>query len=117
MMAVQREDDKLVFSLGIYIKAIISVHQMLMAFSIAGNFDEFRGNIAKRAGKKGKLLVGRIVKFFSIEGGQSTTTLYALATHKSNKVSEPIESCNASQGTICPRIPVLSESRGEIDVG
>jgi len=117
MIAVQREDDKLVFSLGIYIEAIISVHQMLMAFFIAGDFDEFRGNIAKRAGKKGELLVGRMVKFFFIEGGQSTTTLYALATYKSNKVSKPIDSCNASQGTVCPRIPVLSEGRREIDVG
>lgn len=114
---MQREDNELVFSLCICIEAIIPVYQMLMAFSIASDFDDFRGNIAKRAGKRDELFARRIRKFFSIEGGQSTTTLHALATCKSNKVSKPIYSHDTSQGTICPRIPVLSEGRGEIDMG
>ena len=50
--------------------AIIHVDQMSTAFPIACVFDDPGGDIAERAGDKNELLVGRVGKFFSVEGGQ-----------------------------------------------
>jgi len=51
-------------------EAIIPVDQTSTAFPIPGVFDDLGGDIAERAGDKDELLVGRVGKFFSVEGGQ-----------------------------------------------
>ena len=52
------------------VEAIIPVDQTSTAFPIACIFDDFRGDIAGRTNERGELLVGRVGKFFSVEGGQ-----------------------------------------------
>ena len=70
MMSVQRESNELVFRLCMRVEAIIPVDQTSTAFPIACIFDDFRGDIAGRTNERGELLVGRVGKFFSVEGGQ-----------------------------------------------
>ena len=70
MMSMQRESNELVFRLCMRVEAIIPVDQTSTAFPIACIFDDFRGSIAERIDERGELLVGRVRKFFSVEGGQ-----------------------------------------------
>jgi len=69
-VCAERESNELVFQLCMRMEAIIHVNQMSTAFPIACVFDDPGGDIAERAGDKNGLLVGRVGKFFSIEGGQ-----------------------------------------------
>jgi len=52
-------------------EAIIHVDQMSTAFPIACVFDNLGGDIAEGAGDKDELLVGRVGKFFYLEGVKS----------------------------------------------
>ena len=70
MMSMQRESNELVFRLCMRVEVIIPVDQTSTAFPIACIFDDFRGSIAERIDERGELLVGRVGKFFSVEGGQ-----------------------------------------------
>ena len=48
------------------VEAIIPVHQMSTGFPWPVFFYDSRGNIAKRAGKRGEFLVGKTQNFFFV---------------------------------------------------
>jgi len=63
MMAVQRDDNELVFSPCMRVEAIKRVDQFL----VAGVLDSFSDGISGRAGERRELLVGRIQEFCSVK--------------------------------------------------
>ena len=65
-MAAQRGRNKFVFRLCMCVEAIIPVHQMSTGFPWPVFFYDSRGNIAKRAGKRGEFLVGKTQNFFFV---------------------------------------------------
>ena len=62
-MAVQRDDNELVFSPCMRVEAIKRVDQFL----VTGVLDNFSDGIDGRAGERGEFLVGRIQEFFSVK--------------------------------------------------
>ena len=58
----ERESNELVFRLCMRVEVIIPVHQI----SVVGIFYNSGGNIAKRSGKRGELLIGRMQNFFFV---------------------------------------------------